>query len=653
MDDPDVHFLVGELLEGGFHRLHAALDVGLDDEGQLLPLAGLDLVEQILQADLLHRGGGLGPFLGLALLHQLPGHTLVADCEEGGPGGGSLAEARDLHGDRGTRLRKAAAPVVQHGPHPAHGGAGNDNITLLQGAVLDQQGRHRAPALVQTGFDDGALARPVGIGLQLRHFGGEGHHLQKVVNADVLFGGNFAADGFAAPVLGDQAMLGELLHYFVGVGVFLVDFVHRHHNGDVGCFCVADGFNGLGHDAVVCRHHQNGDIRHHGAPGAHGGERLVTRRVQEGDGLAVQLDLIGADVLGDAAGLAGGHGRIPNGVQKGGFAVIHVAHDHHYRGTGDQVLRLVLGHVDELFLNGDHDFLFHLAAHFLGDEGGGVVVDHLGQGGHDAVFHQGLDHLRAGFLHPAGQLAHGNLVGNLDGQGRFLGDLQLEAAHLLGLLLPALAGEGNLAPLFAAGVAELLLVLLPVPASAGSAAALGHVLKLLVVFVQVDVGGLPGVHHLGLGHPGRGLLGLGGRLRRLLRLPLLLGTLGLDGLLRLLGTGRALAGGLGLLGLRRVLNGGGVLLPGSRSRLLRRGRVRVDGLDVAHLMILGEVLKDKIQLLFVQVLAGLLLGGEALPKDLNDLLGLHSKVPSQFVYFILIHNTQSGHLQCVIPVCTP
>ena len=70
-------------------------------------------------------------------------------------------------------------------------------------------------------------------------------------------------------------------------------------------------------------------------------------------------------------------------------------------------------------------------------------------------------------------------------------------------------------------------------------------------------------------------------------------------------------------------------------------------------MILGEVLKDKIQLLFVQVLAGLLLGGEALPKDLNDLLGLHSKVPSQFVYFILIHNTQSGHLQCVIPVCTP
>ena len=54
-----------------------------------------------------------------------------------------------------------------------------------------------------------------------------------------------------------------------------------------------------------------------------------------------------------------------------------------------------------------------------------------------------------------GHVDHG-IVGNLHGQGGLLGDLQLEAAHLLRLLLPALVGEGHLAPALAAGVAELL-----------------------------------------------------------------------------------------------------------------------------------------------------------------------------------------------------
>ncbi len=68
----------------------------------------------------------------------------------------------------------------------------------------------------------------------------------------------------------------------------------------------------------------------------------MARRIQEGDGLAVHLHLIGADVLGDAAGLAGRHGGVADGVQQGGLAVVHVAHDHHHGGTGDQILRLIL-----------------------------------------------------------------------------------------------------------------------------------------------------------------------------------------------------------------------------------------------------------------------------------------------------------------------
>jgi hypothetical protein len=68
---------------------------------------------------------------------------------------------------------------------------------------------------------------------------------------------------------------------------------------------VVDRLDRLRHDAVVGRHHQDDDVRRLGAAGAHRREGGVARRVDEGDLLAVlQLDLIGADVLRDAAGLA-------------------------------------------------------------------------------------------------------------------------------------------------------------------------------------------------------------------------------------------------------------------------------------------------------------------------------------------------------------
>ena len=120
--------------------------------------------------------------------------------------------------------------------------------------------------------------------------------------------------------------------------------------------------------------------------------------VQEGDGLAAHVHLIGADVLGDAAGLAGDHVGVADIVQQGGLAVVHVAHDHHHGGAGDQILLLVLGGVNELLLDGDHHFLLHLAAQLHSHQGGGVVVDDLAEGGHDAHLHQGLDHLGASLL---------------------------------------------------------------------------------------------------------------------------------------------------------------------------------------------------------------------------------------------------------------
>ena len=105
--------------------------------------------------------------------------------------------------------------------------------------------------------------------------------------------------------------------------------------------------------------------------------------VQEGDGAALHIHLIGADVLGNAAGLAGDHVGVADIVQKGGLAVVHVTHNHHNGGAGDQILFLILGGVDELLLNGDHHFLLHLGVELVGHQHGGVKVDGVVDGGED------------------------------------------------------------------------------------------------------------------------------------------------------------------------------------------------------------------------------------------------------------------------------
>jgi len=60
-------------------------------------------------------------------------------------------------------------------------------------------------------------------------------------------------------------------------------------------------------DAVIRRDNQHDDVRHPGTARAHRAERLVTWRVEEGDLLAPLLDLIRADVLGDATRLTCSH----------------------------------------------------------------------------------------------------------------------------------------------------------------------------------------------------------------------------------------------------------------------------------------------------------------------------------------------------------
>ena len=136
----------------------------------------------------------------------------------------------------------------------------------------------------------------------------------------------------------------------VEVGAFHVHLVDRDDERDLGVLHVLQRLVGLRHETVVGRHHQHGDVGDAGAAGAHLVEGGVAGRVEEGDLAALELDLVGADVLGDAARLAGGDVGLADGVEQRGLAVVDVAEDAHHRRARLEELGLVLHGLLHLFL---------------------------------------------------------------------------------------------------------------------------------------------------------------------------------------------------------------------------------------------------------------------------------------------------------------
>ena len=157
--------------------------------------------------------------------------------------------------------------------------------------------------------------------------------LEQIVNTLTRFGRDGDERRFTAKFLGNHFLDHQLVFHALGVGVWLVDLVDGHHDRNPGRFGVLDGFLGLGHDAVIGRHHQNHNVSCFGTTRTHGGKCLVSRRIQEGDHAARRFDVVGANMLGNTTGFARGDFGAADVVQKRGLAVVHVAHDGHHGGT--------------------------------------------------------------------------------------------------------------------------------------------------------------------------------------------------------------------------------------------------------------------------------------------------------------------------------
>ena len=430
------------------------MKIRLDDDLQLLDLAELHLIEEVVEGNL---GAGVEDFfllLGLSLLNKGSRESFIGNRVEGIAACRHLVQTRDLNGNRGTCGLYALALVVGHDADASDAGARDDDVALVQRSVLNENRRDGTSALVKTRLDNGTLRGTVGIGLQLLHLRDESDHFEQVVKTLLCLGGNGDARCIAAPLLGNEVVLGQLLLDLLGIRAVLIHLVDGDDDGNARCFRVVDRLNGLGHDAVVRRDNEDRDIGNHRASRAHGGERFVTGGIEEGDGLAVDLHAVRADVLGDAARFACGDVGVADRVEDRGLAVVNVSHDNDDGRSADEIRLVVLAVVDQLLLDRDDDLLLYLGVELHRQQGCGIKVDSVVGGDHRAHHKRLLDDLRDGGFQPESQLVDGDLVGDLDGD-RLLLALERDSLETLRLGL-ALALTSAL--LLLGAVRELLLL---------------------------------------------------------------------------------------------------------------------------------------------------------------------------------------------------
>ena len=176
---------------------------------------------------------------------------------------------------------------------------------------------------------------------------------------------------------------------------------------------MVDGFDRLRHHAVIGRNHQHDDVGDLGAAGAHRGERGVAGRVDEGDLLAAfgRQHLIGADMLGDAAGFAGDNVGMTERVEQRGLAVVDVTHHGHDRrarlGVGG-----VVGGVEQALFDVGRRHALHGVAELFGDQLRGIGIDHVGDLVHRALLHQHADDVDGALGHAVGELLDGDRFRN-------------------------------------------------------------------------------------------------------------------------------------------------------------------------------------------------------------------------------------------------
>ena len=139
MNDLNSDLVVGELEKALLDGLSRALDIGLDDDVEVLQLTLFNRGKEVVKSDLLVLLELLFLGLGLSLLDKLPCKALVVNGVKSVTRLRHLVETHDLNGDGGACGVDLAALVVRHNSDSADGSARDYDIARSERAVLNEQ----------------------------------------------------------------------------------------------------------------------------------------------------------------------------------------------------------------------------------------------------------------------------------------------------------------------------------------------------------------------------------------------------------------------------------------------------------------------------------------------------------------------------------
>ena len=198
-------------------------------------------------------------------------------------------------------------------------------------------------------------------------------------------------------------MLQQIIANTLRIGIGLVALVDGDDDRASGRLGVVDRLDCLLHHRIIGCNDEDHDVGDVGTARAHLGKGLVTGRIDEGNEVAgLGLDLVGADMLRDAARFASRHICRPDGVEKAGLAVVDMPHHGDDRRARLQARRVVLGTFEADFDVGFRHPL-HLVPELLRDQLGRFAVNGLRRRCHDTELHQLLDHVGGPLCHPVGE----------------------------------------------------------------------------------------------------------------------------------------------------------------------------------------------------------------------------------------------------------
>ena len=332
--DVDPHLVLRQLRQRVHERPDRTLDVGLDDQVELGDLVALGPRHQLLQGRRARRHHLGRADLRLALLHDVARRALVLDLADVVARVRGRRPAEDLHRLAGPGLLHLLPVLVEHRADLRPRGAGDDGVAHVERATLDEHARHRAAALVQVRLEHDPASAADRVALELLQIGHQQDRVEQVVQVGARLGRDVDELDRPAPLRRDEPLLHQLLPNAGGVGLRLVDLVHRDQDLHARRLRVVERLDRLRLHAVVRRDHQDRDVGHLGAAGTHRGERLVTRGVDEGDLAPVGVHLVRADVLGDPAELLRDDVGLADRVQQEGLPVVDVTHDRDDRRPG-------------------------------------------------------------------------------------------------------------------------------------------------------------------------------------------------------------------------------------------------------------------------------------------------------------------------------